>query len=344
MKKNGIFSFVGTLKQIKDGYSVAGKTISGIIRLECEDGITTVFSSFINFKTLILEEYKLFIVNSKKQIKTIDLNSRPISQTKTFEDFTLDEGGFTAGVCVIENEVPLLIAVSKTENFTVDVLEFKKLIYEKYACIHKNKAKKDAKNITTINGEFFKPNTTVVEYDDEVVATENYYSKNYTPNIVVGEKNYEDLPNENVEVDLPNEKKEEETKENGNSVKNENDTRSKETCRDSLTYYERTKGELDEIFSRFPKEENLVKIFPESKWCKVYYEEEKYYVVGLIKENEREKYICYGVYGEYSTTPPKELKGYCCFIPLSIFDLTGSGYWMMFQDAVTGASIKKMQN
>ena len=110
---------------------------------------------------------------------------------------------------------------------------------------------------------------------------------------------------------------------------------------ENCSYYQKAKRELEEVFSRFPIEEDLVKIFPESKWCKVYYECEKYYVVGVIKENDEEKYICYGVPATYSPTPPKELKGYCSFIPLSVFALKGEGYWMIFQDAITGECIKQ---
>ena len=64
-------------------------------------------------------------------------------------------------------------------------------------------------------------------------------------------------------------------------------------------------------------------------------------IVGLVKEGGKEKYICYGVPAVYSKEPPKELKGFCSFIPLSVFDMKGDGYWMMFQDAVTGECIKK---
>jgi hypothetical protein len=64
-------------------------------------------------------------------------------------------------------------------------------------------------------------------------------------------------------------------------------------------------------------------------------------VVGLVLESGKEKYICYGVPCTYSKNPPKELKGFCSFIPLSIFDLTGKGYWMMFQDAITGEHVQK---
>ncbi len=344
MKKNGIFSSIGTIKQIKDGYSIDRKTLSGIIRIETEDCATALFASFINFKALECEEYKLFIVNSKKQIKTVDLSMRPLALTKTFEDFSIDEEGFSAGIFVVGAEVPLLVAVSKTENNLLDATELKKLIYERYACIHKNKARKEAKNLTVSKECDFKPLEVGEKYDDEVVATENYYLKEKTTGEGIGEKTCENLPNENVEFNTKNETKKEETPARSIIVEDENDTCSKTTRGENLTYYERTKRELDEVFSRFPEEENLAKIFSNSKWCKVYYEEEKYYVVGLIKENQKEKYICYGVPEYYSQTPPKELKGYCCFIPLSIFDLTGKGYWMMFQDAVTGAPRKSNTN
>ena len=63
--------------------------------------------------------------------------------------------------------------------------------------------------------------------------------------------------------------------------------------------------------------------------------------MGVIKEDNLPKYICYGVPGAYSETPPKELDGYCTFIPLSVFDIMGDGFWMMFQDAITGECILK---
>lgn len=339
MKKNGLYSSVVTLKQLKDGFSVPKKTLSGIIRIETEDGISTLFASFINFKTLFSGEYMLFIANSKKQIKDISLSSRPLSLTKTFEDFALSDNEFCAGVCVIENDVPLLIATSRTEGCLVDGLELKKLIYEKYAVLHKNKAKNYIKNLVVNIPNENNDNVDLCEYDDEVVATENYYAKDYD-NGVARIKTYESLPNEDVEFNLPNQTQKKESGASDTVNKDEDHSRAKKPFGENLTYYEKNKRELDEVFSRFPKEENLSKIFPCSKWSKVFYEKEKYYVVGLIKEDGQEKYICYGVPDEYSLNPPKELKGYCCFIPLSLFDLTGKGYWMMFQDAVTGASIK----
>jgi len=110
--------------------------------------------------------------------------------------------------------------------------------------------------------------------------------------------------------------------------------------RDCPAFYNTVKAELNNLFEKFQAEEDLQKIFNQSRWARINYSNEKYYVVGVIKENDVEKYICYGVPAKYSLTPPKELKGYCTFIPLSIFDLSGDGFWMMFQNAITGECIK----
>ena len=68
MGEKGAISKVLTIKQIKDGYSLTGKTLSGIIRAEAEDCFLTIFASFINFRALVLENYALALVNEKKQI------------------------------------------------------------------------------------------------------------------------------------------------------------------------------------------------------------------------------------------------------------------------------------
>ena len=337
MKKNGIYSLISVVKQVKDGFSVNGKTLSGIIRIECEDDIATLFASFINFRALSFGEYKLIILNHQKALKSIDLKVRPTSLTKTFEDVFFTEKGYIAGVFVIENEVPLMVACAKTENFSFSATDLKKIVYEKYALLHKSKAKEIAKNFVVKETPNVDINSPTV-YNDEVVATENYYAKDY--NAQKNGESYEGLPNENDEFATHGKTKEEENETCDTTCRNETNSYKKETFNEQNPYYRKAKRELDDIFLRFPKEENLPKIFPCSKWAKIYYEKDKFYVVGVICEDDKEKYLCYGVQGEYSEHAPKALKGYCCFIPLSIFDLRGKGYWMMFQDAITGDCVK----
>lgn len=101
-------------------------------------------------------------------------------------------------------------------------------------------------------------------------------------------------------------------------------------------YYQSVKGELDALFSDYPEEHILAQNVPDSKWVRVEASGGRHYVVGVIEQGGLPAYICYGVPGRYQKNPPKALDGYCSYLPLSVFDLHGDGYWMMFQDADTG--------
>lgn len=100
------------------------------------------------------------------------------------------------------------------------------------------------------------------------------------------------------------------------------------------------KKELDALFEAHPKEEELEKSIPLSKWVRVTFARNKYYTVGVICDEKRPKYICYGVPADSRGEPPQALKGYCSYLPLSLFDVNGKGYWMMYQDAETGECVK----
>lgn len=176
-------------------------------------------------------------------------------------------------------------------------------------------------------------------YDDETVATENYYLAEDADaeNLKIKEENYErELHTDDFGADAESaaekfrEEKEEKIPENEERFAFfENDE----------NYYLKVKAELDGIFETNPPEPALEKTLPESKWARINYGTDKYYVVGLVYEKNTPKYICYGVRAAYSEYPPKELAGYCSFIPLSVFEMRGNGFWMMFQDAKTGECV-----
>ncbi len=113
--------------------------------------------------------------------------------------------------------------------------------------------------------------------------------------------------------------------------------------RDSKTeavFYEQIKTQLDELFGSNPKFDVLSSMMPETKWIKVDYDGSgKYYVVGVI--GEKPDYICYGVPASYTPEPPAELDGYCQWLPLDAEKPEGDGFWIMYQDAITGKSVKK---
>ena len=111
--------------------------------------------------------------------------------------------------------------------------------------------------------------------------------------------------------------------------------------KDIPSFYAKLKTQIDRLFENNPEEEYLEKIIPNSKWVKVEYEKEgDYYVIGLVYENEDITYLCYGIPGVYQKNPPKELSGYPVWLPLDSDKKEGFGYWLAYQNAETGESIK----
>lgn len=107
------------------------------------------------------------------------------------------------------------------------------------------------------------------------------------------------------------------------------------------TFFDGIKEQIETLFDKFPEEEILKEIIPESKWVKIDYEEKgEYYVVGLLYENDIVKYVCYGVPSVYSDEPPKDLKGFAQWLPIDSAKEEGFGYWITYQDAYSGENVK----
>lgn len=100
------------------------------------------------------------------------------------------------------------------------------------------------------------------------------------------------------------------------------------------------KGQIDSLFENNPTEEYLETLIPNSKWVKVELKNGDYYVLGLIYQDQQLKYICYGVPGVYQTLPPRQLSGYPVWFPLDSNKNEGFGYWLSYQDAENGESVK----
>ena len=124
-------------------------------------------------------------------------------------------------------------------------------------------------------------------------------------------------------------------------VNDENEEMFSENEETQDLFYLEMKPQLDEIFAHNPSEEYLQDLLPNSKWVKVKIDEEgNYYVLGLINEDDKLKYICYGVPGVYQKNAPRELSGYPVWFPLDENKPQGFGYWLSYQDADSGESVK----
>ncbi len=105
-------------------------------------------------------------------------------------------------------------------------------------------------------------------------------------------------------------------------------------------FYNMIADQIDELFARYPREKNLESLIDNSMWCKIDTDtDNKYYVVGIIKENNDIKYICYGVPGNYNIEPPLELKDYSQWLPTDPSAPYDNGYWVMYQDSTTGENV-----
>ncbi len=105
-------------------------------------------------------------------------------------------------------------------------------------------------------------------------------------------------------------------------------------------FYLEMKSQIDTLFENNPSEEYLEELIPNSKWVKVDIDNGDYYVLGLIYDDKKIKYICYGVPGVYQKKAPRELAGYPIWFPLDEEKSDGFGYWLSYQDADSGESVK----
>ena len=104
-----------------------------------------------------------------------------------------------------------------------------------------------------------------------------------------------------------------------------------------LAFYERIAGKIDELFKNGERDEALEKLLPQSKCVKVNYSETKSFSVGLI--GEKPDYVCYALPGAFGSPAPEYL-GEAAFLPLDSSDPEGKGYWLLYQNAQDGSSVK----
>ena len=121
--------------------------------------------------------------------------------------------------------------------------------------------------------------------------------------------------------------------------KKEEEEREKSEGREGKTQFlGAISASLEELFSLYPAEERLAGLVPFSKWVRVPLES-GYYVVGVISDQEGVvRYLAYGVPDKDNASPPDAYPACRGWLPL---EEDGAGYWMMYQDAITGEIVKK---
>lgn len=164
-------------------------------------------------------------------------------------------------------------------------------------------------------------------YNDEALAQENYYEYEQT-----------DKDRGAVREDTEKEKDGESVREN----EKDNVVRPKEPPAGGLAsgdFFGRMKDEIEKVLSSYPSERALEETVEDSRWVRINYGGDKFYVFGVIYGGGKPRYICYGVPSTDSRRPPESLSNLASYIPSSPENAEG-GYWVMYQDAATGASVK----
>lgn len=109
---------------------------------------------------------------------------------------------------------------------------------------------------------------------------------------------------------------------------------------DGTNFFLAVKPQLDEMFVRYPAEERLNTIVPNSKWVRVDTEDGDYYVLGVLYDLSTPIFICYGIPGIRTVAPPREIADVCVWLPLSSDKPDGNGFWIIYQSAENGKCVR----
>lgn len=299
---------IAVIKGLKEGFSTDGGPLTGLVKAERYGASLKIEVTYINFAALSEGRY-VCAVSDGENVQLVEGG--------LFEGASrVDTGeGFAALICYINNGVyPVASAISG--NFHGAALSIKAEVER-------------IENIKPAENRGDKP-----VYEDDAIAEVNYFEFAETDESGGAVR-------ENPQKEAHGRK----------TVQNEaafgafqKDGRTGRGVKESPlarggVFYERMKGEIEGILSAYPHEDKLERTVENSKWVKITYGDGNFYVFGVIYENAKPQYVCYGVPTEQSERPPESMRGLASFIPLSP-DERQKGFWVMYQDASTGASIK----
>lgn len=357
---------IAIIRGLKSGFSADGGALSGLVKAEKYGSKLKVEISYINFAPLTEGKYVCALSDGKHTVIVDDGLFVGESAADT-------SAGFAALICYVRGEV-LPIASAVCGNYRDIALGLKSEIEreENFKAVNavrtdnpeKKKPEKSGKNRESANaadgaGAGADAVGTAVEsskntspvYEDEAIAEVNYYEyeKAYTDGGALRADKTEEKDGHKIYVDEAafgavaqgqgGLEKNGEKPEKATYIGGKREKTVENPLAGGGLFYERMKDEIDGILSKYPAEKTLEEMIDESKWVRITYGEGGFYVFGVLFTGGAPKYICYGVPTAQSKTPPESMEGLASFLPASP-DSEEKGYWVMYQDAETGASIK----
>ncbi len=319
------------LRQIKQGFSGDGKTLSGLIKAEQYGKNLAVEVSIINFAPLVSGEYYCLLSDGKGKTEMLSLHGK--SMFNILSDIDIS-GGFCGIICYVKNEVvPIAYGINGNGNYdwrSILNATLPPVFPKKEQVINDAVISLDEKDEIDEKNKF---NATLPPtYDDERVAKENYY-----------ESDYERKRNTKIDENARDKSTAEKQAAEERTVPSEDDDAESllhPFQKDPDGYYLSIKREIDELFSQYPKDDTLKGSFSCSEWVRIKGEKnDPKYLVGVVYEDGKAQYICYAVKAEGRDNPPKEFEGACVFVPCSVFD-DERGFFVLFQSTATGECIQ----
>ena len=357
------------LRQIKQGFSGDGKALSGLIKMEQYGKNLAVEVSVINFAPLVSGEYYCLLSDGQGKTEMLALRGKSMFNLLSDLDISL---GFCGIICYVKNEVvpiaygingnksydwrtilnaapPPVFPTVKQETVKGEIAGSAPPTSAKEPPMYEMKP--DPLPPPLPKQPMTPPPQTEVEiappedappppreaapksYDDETVATENYYEeKEYGCDL--SEKAFQNARAESA-TEIEGTKKGTDPQKDGDAPR---------VCHPFKTdpdgYYLAVKEEVDRLFKSYPRDKTLIGAFSCSEWVRVKgTAKDPEYLVGVLKTDGRVHHICYALAAEDKNNPPSEIKNVCAFVPINAYD-ENKGFFVIFQSAANGECVR----
>ena len=311
------------LRQLKNGFSADGKSLSGIVKAEQYAQSMGVELSTANLAPTTTGAYYCVIADKLKRHKILALDEG--SRFSFHADMDIGEG-FYAVLCFLST-VATPIAYGACGNLPYDIFTLIRQVFSAPAFQEKQAFSADLPPMNLKNPPI---------YNDELVANDNYFEKEETDNA----ENCAAQSGDNAPPESGN-KNQRETSGDDPAPYADDESVRHAFGTETDGYYQSIKGELSALFQRYPADESLTSAYPASEWVRVKGEADApQELVGLIYEGGLVKYICYAVPARAET--PQEIKDTAYFVPVS--PLTPEiGFFVLYQSAATGENIVRKE-
>ncbi|MBR2023379.1 MAG: hypothetical protein IJ996_02535 [Clostridia bacterium] len=311
------------LRQLKQGFSGDGKTLSGLVKVEQYGKNLAVEVSIIHFAPLTAGEYYCILADTQDRTELLPLRGKSLFNVLTEIDVSR---GFCAIICFVKTEVtPIAYGVNGDRTY-----DWKRILG---ATLPPAFSKTDEEEQLATAQHTERTDDITSAYNDESIASANYFEENDDEQGLLPEID------ENASAQSPSEKQGE--KKGLNATQNETAPHVRHAfTTDGDGYYQSVKSEIDELFEKYPQDDTLNGAFSCSRWVRVKGESSApEYLVGVVYFGDKAKYICYALKAQDKDNPPDEIKDVCAFVPVSPFR-ENDGFFVIFQCAETGVCLK----